>query len=1041
MKLKEGIYENLITDRLSDDIRQTEDAGFVCKTEDIDVAESAKLLADFLAETIRKKLEDKEVSVEDKIEFTNQILESADIEDGQMLVEAPRLLSAVVNSQREAQLRATNKALVRPLSGFRVSNLFTGGQSGLSIGTEIVRDIASADQICIIVSFLRMSGIRMMLDQLRDFCKTEGHSLRIITTTYCGVTEAKAVEQLSQLPNTEIRISYNTRIERLHAKSYIFVRNSGFSTAYIGSSNLSHSAQTDGLEWNIRVTNVENPHIIKSALATFERYWNSENFEDFRLGGIEKFKKELSLQRGNGRSLALDLFTRYQVLPHQKMILDKLQVEREENGLFRNLVVAATGTGKTVVSAFDYKRFRRQNPQHDRLLFVVHREEILKQSLRTFRSVLGDANFGELWVGNYRPEDSLEHLFVSVATFNSNIDIFRQQGFDYYDYIIIDEAHHAAASSYRIIVNEFKPKVLLGLTATPERMDGKSLLPDFGGKISAEIRLPQALDEGLLTPFQYLCISDPLDISGKELWANGKYILSKLTDRLCNYERVGLIISKLREYLPDETKCHALCFCSDRRHATFMAEQFVKYGLRAAALTSETNKEERVRVNRALANGDINYLCVVDIFNEGVDIPEVDTVLFLRPTDSLTVFLQQLGRGLRLSEGKDFLTVLDFVAQVNRQYDFTSRFRALCVRKDRSVEDQVAKGFTLLPHGCSIFMERKAKNYILQNIHGAIYNSRRLVSELMAYDSVPTLSQFVNNCGQDIRLIYKGGKCWTSLKADAGKCAAVDVDEVSKRLAKGMGKLVHINSANFIHFIRKYLNNGCRVVIDASLDNREKAANDQFTVMLYYALFQERIGKLGYANIYEALHLVERYPLFKQEMIEMMDYLQENLDFKTYPMDAGISAGLELYGCYTKEEIFALFGRQTADKKMQGAASGAFSIEEKNVELFFVTLNKSEKDFSPTTQYNDYFISENRFHWQSQNSMSHTNNGARYVNQPSNGRRFILFVREDKKDGFGNTCPYYCMGLVDYVKSHGNFPMNIEWQLEKPAIAKFIKAV
>ena len=1041
MKLKEGIYENLITDRLSGDISQTEDAGFVCQTEDIDSAESAKMLADFLADTIRKKLEDRDVPVEEKIELTNQILESANVEDEDMLVEAPRLLSAVISSQKNAELRATDKALVRPLSGFRVSNLFTGGQSGLSLGSEIMRDIASADQICIIVSFLRMSGIRMMLDQLRDFCKVDGHSLRIITTTYCGVTEAKAVEQLSQLPNTEIRISYNTKIERLHAKSYIFVRNSGFSTAYIGSSNLSHSAQTDGLEWNIRVTNVENPHIIKSALATFERYWNSENFEDFRLGGIEKFQKELSLQRSRGKDNVVDLYTRYQLLPHQKMILDKLQVEREENGLFRNLVVAATGTGKTVVSAFDYKRFRKDNPQHDRFLFVVHREEILKQSLHTFRSVLGDANFGELWVGNFRPENSLEHLFVSVATLNSNIDIFRQQGLDYYDYIIIDEAHHAAASSYRVLVDEFKPRVLLGLTATPERMDGKSLLPDFGGKISAEIRLPQALDEGLLTPFQYLCISDPLDISGNELWANGKYIISKLTDRLCNYERTGLIISKLREYLPDETKCHALCFCSDKRHAAFMAEQFSKYGLKAAALTAETNAEERVRVNRELASGRINYLCVVDIFNEGVDIPEVDTVLFLRPTDSLTIFLQQLGRGLRLSAGKDFLTVLDFVAQVNRQYDFSSRFRALCTRKDRNIEEQVKNGFTLLPHGCSIFMERKAKSYILENIHSAVYNSKRLVRELMAYDSVPTLSQFVDNCGQDIRLIYKGGKCWTSLKCEAGKCAPLHTDDITKRLTKGMANLVHVNSAAFIQFVRNFLNNGCRVVDENSADDKKREVRRQFSVILYYALFQDRVSKLGYSDIYEPLQLVENYPLFKQEMNELMDYLQDNLYLKTYPMKNGLSGGLELYGCYTKEEIFALFDRQTADKKMQGAASGAFSIEEKNVELFFVTLNKSEKDFSPTTQYDDYFISENRFHWQSQNSMSHTNKGARYVNQQSNGRRFILFVREEKKDGFGNTCPYYCMGFVDYVRSSGNFPMNIEWQLEKPAMAQFIKVV
>ena len=1031
MQLKEGIYENLISDRLLDDMRQTEAEGYVCKTDKIDAAESAKMLADFLADAIRRKLEDADVPLEDKIEMANNILDSADVNDDEKLSNVPELLSAVVSSQRAAAMSATKKDVVRPLSGFRVSNLFTGGHSGVSLGTEIMRDIASADQICVIVSFLRMSGIRMMLDQLRDFCKQDGHRLRVITTTYCGVTEAKAVEQLAALPNTEIRISYNTNIERLHAKSYIFVRNSGFSTAYIGSSNLSHSAQTDGLEWNIRVTNVENPHIIKSALATFEMYWNSENFEDFAVGGIEKFRRELALQHSRSSSSAIEIFSRYQLLPHQKAILDRLQVEREENGLMRNLVVAATGTGKTVISAFDYKRFREANPLHNRLLFVVHREEILKQSLRTFRSVLGDANFGELWVGNYRPDDSIDHLFVSVATLNSNLDLFRQQGLDFYDYIVVDEAHHAAASSYRVIVNEFRPRLLLGLTATPERMDGQSLLPDFGGRISAEIRLPQALDEGLLTPFQYLCITDDVDLSDDELWANGKYIVSRLTDRLCNHERVGLIIQKLREYLPDERRCHALCFCSDRRHAKFMADEFNRYGLSSAALTSATSAEERVRLNRDLATGRVNYLCVVDIFNEGVDIPEVDTVLFLRPTDSLTVFLQQLGRGLRLSAGKDFLTVLDFVAQVNRQYDFTSRFRALCLRKDRSIEEQVKTGFTLLPHGCSIYMERKAQKYILANIHSAIYNTRRLVKELMAYDTVPTLAQFIENCGQDVRLIYKGSNCWTTLKADAGKCAPIANDALSRRLVKGMGNLTHVNSVAFIRFIKRFVADGCTLHDYGS----------HFALMLYYALYQERIGKLGFHGIGEALERVGQYPQLCQEIEELMDYLHDNLEFKTYPMGCDFPSGLELYGCYTREEVFALFDRQTANKKMQGVAAGVFSIDENNTELLFVTLNKSEKDFSPSTQYNDYFISEHRFHWQSQNTMSHSNAGSRYANQHSSGRRFLLFVREDKKDGFGNTSPYYCMGLLNYVSSHGNYPMNIEWELQKPAMARFIKAV
>lgn len=1031
MKLKEGVYENIVNNQLKDDIIDSENNGLVCKTDAIDDAESSKLLAQYISDSLCRKLEDCDCSIEEKIVKVNALLDSIDAAE-QEHISLPQLLSSVISKAKKAQMSITGKNVIRPLSGFRVSNLFTGGQSGLSLNSEITRDIQSADKIYIIVSFLRLSGVRMIIDKLRDFCSTNGHILRIITTTYCGITEPKALEQLSQLPNTEIRISYNSTVERLHAKSYIFLRNSGLSTAYIGSSNLSHTAHTDGLEWNIRVTNIENPHIIKSAVATFERYWNSDHFEDFRIGGIEKFYSELNIQRSRFNATDnTENLTRYQLFPHQKTILDRLQVERDVNNLYRNLIVAATGTGKTVISAFDYKRFCNNKAKRPTLLFVAHREEILKQSIRAYRSVLQDANFGDLWVGHFKP-GSIEHIFVSVSTLHNNIDTLKQNGLDFYDYIVIDEAHHASASSYRTIVNDFKPKILLGLTATPERMDQVSLLPDFGNKISAEIRLPQALEEGLLTPFQYICVTDPVDISGDELWANGKYILEKLTDKLCNTERVGLIVRKLKEYISDETKCHALCFCSDKRHAIYMASQLRQYGLSAEALTSDTNAEERVRLNKALASGEINYLCVVDIFNEGVDIPEVDTALFLRPTDSLTIFLQQLGRGLRLSENKDFLTVLDFVAQVNRQYDFTSRFRALCTRQDKSIEEQVKNGFTLLPQGCSIYMEQKAKNYILDNIHSAIYNSRRLVKELMSYDTTPTLSQFVANNGQDIRLIYKNNSCWTVLKRNAGKCTNFENDEITSRLIKGMSNLIHINTLFYLLFIQKFLENHCVVTDDE---------NEHYKIMLYYALYQDKIDKTSFTSVNEALATVEQYPLFKQEMSEIIDYIIENLEFKTYRLENGYPDELELYGNYTREEIFTIFNRQTAERRMQGSAAGLFYLQEYNTELLFVTLNKSDKDFSPTTQYNDYFISENRFHWQSQNNASHTNNGARYTEQKENGRRFILFVRESKRDAFGNTCPYYCMGQVDYISSYGNYPMNIEWQLQKPALPKFIKAV
>lgn len=1030
MKLIEGTYENLITDGLKREMLTSSEKGLICKQEDIDGAESPNMLTEHLSRIIRNRLSDENLTTEERAAFANRLIDFLGEEKEEKVVDDKQKLAAVVSRQEEARLKATNSTLVRPLTGFRVSNLFTGGQSHVSLSSEIERDIESADSICMIVSFLKLSGVNLIYDHLKRFCSNPQHRLRIITTTYCGVTDAKAVERLASLPNTEIRISYNTQIERLHAKSYIFERNSGFSTAYIGSSNLSKSAQTDGLEWNIRVTNVENPHIINAALATFDIYWNSHNFEDFREGGIEKLYKEL--QKVREPQLATDVLAKYTILPHQKQILDKLAVIRE-GGVRRNLIVAATGTGKTVISAFDYKVFTEQTEGTHRLLFVAHREEILKQSRRTYRSVLLDANFGDIWVGDSRPQNGIDHLFISVQTFNSKYErIFSGLPADYYDYIVIDEAHHLVADSYRKIISKFTPKLLVGLTATPERMDGVSLLPDFDNQISAEIRLPKALDEGLLTPFQYLCISDETDLTDEELMQGDRYVATKLTEKLCNSQRVGLIVNRLQYYLADEHKCRALGFCATKKHAQFMAEEFRRVGLKAAYLTSD-NDAERLSLNKQLAKGEINYLFVVDIFNEGVDIPAVDTVLFLRPTESLTIFLQQLGRGLRLYPGKQQLTVFDFVAQLNQKYDFASRFRSLLTRTDKSVVDQVKNGFTLLPHGCAIHMEEKAQEYVLQNIKAAIYNKARLVKELRTYTHTPTLAEFIENNGQDVRLIYKGGYCWSSLKREAGMCDYPE-DDNTKLFVKGIGNLVHVNTVSYLNFIRKVMLAKGNVKCN---DEREET----FAVMLYYTLFIDKISKVGVKSISEALRRLADYPMFISEILELTDYLLAHLETKTFSVGEGMPMGLEQYGCYTREEVFAIFKRQTANKKMQGSVAGVFNIEELNTELFFVTLNKSDKDFSAETMYNDYVVSENEFRWESQNTDSHQGKGKRFVEQKKNGKKFLLFVRENKKDGYGNTCPFICFGLVDYIRSKDDKPMKINWQTHHPILPRFLNAV
>ncbi len=1037
MKLSQGIYENIISNEILSEINALTDSSV--KKLPIDKEESSVILSTYLSKLLKQKLEDND-STEDNIKLVNKLIQDFSDTDENLISDKENFLAEVISNQKKTEQTAAKFETARPETGFLYSSLFTGRGSKIPLYSEIKKDIESSDEIFFIISFLKLSGLNLIYEDLKKFCNQANHKLRIITTTYCGITEPKAVERIAELPNTEVRISYNTKKECLHAKSYIFIRNSGCSTAYIGSSNLSKSAQTEGLEWNIRVTNAENEHIINAAKATFDTYWNNPDFEEYKAGDEEKLRKELKLAKTGG--ISFEHLQQFSILPHQKKILDKIQVEREQNGNYKNLVVAATGTGKTVISAFDYRRFSNKEKSH-KLLFVAHRKEILEQSIKTYRSVLNDANFGELWVANYKPTNGIENLFLSVDMFASRWDeTFSKLPADYYDYIVIDEAHHSTANSYRELFKHFTPKVLLGLTATPERMDGSSLLPDFGGKITAEIRLPEALEQGLLSPFQYYCISDDTDLTDDSIWRGGKYINSELSLRLCTKQRTALIVKTLNYYLADEQKVRALCFCTDKEHAKFTAENLSLSGLKADYLVSgdsEQAKDKRKEVVNKLRRGEINYLCVVDIFNEGVDIPEVDTVLFLRPTESLTIFLQQLGRGLRLCPEKEVLTVFDFVAHVNKKFDFESRFRALLKKGDGGIDikKQITEGFVLLPPGCSIMMEEKARNYVLQTISASIFTKNKLIQSIQSYQTVPTLGQFINDIHQDVRLIYKGKNCWTSLLKAAGKITYQE-DEVSLLLTNNLTKLTHLNCPAYLRFILKIIEEKENLICS-------KPTEEKYLYIFCYNLFYKKADKnspeTDMSSLPALLKKLNDYPQFVKEIKELVEYKLDNLEIITEPLSDDVDPGIETYGCYSRNEVLTLFDIPEAMKALTFTQQSGIVPVNENTELFFVTLNKSEKEFSPTSMYKDYIISEHKFHWQSQNKDTIKGSGSRYIDQKENGKKFILFVRETKNDGFGNTNPFYCFGYIDYITSTGEKPMSIEWEVKKPIMAKFLEAV
>ncbi|MBW6491978.1 MAG: DUF3427 domain-containing protein [Lentimicrobium sp.] len=1027
-----GLYEQLINRLIFNKLAELDNEIFFIKKSQIDKSEASRVLSQYLIEVIRFALNliTGENSIEKQIELSNKIiyllrdeLKIEEFEEDLISIEA-KILTAILK-KIDARFVDLDKHLkeITPYTRLSQSELFTGNNAGISLESEIKKEILSSNKINFLVSFIKWTGIRIFEKELTEFTE-RGGKLRVITTSYMGATDLKAVDYLAGLKNTEIKISYNSENERLHAKAYLFLRKTGFHTGYVGSSNLSRSALTNGLEWNIKVTTKEVGHIIEKFQSTFETYWQDKEFEIFnKAQHYEKLRIALKNERITERYNPSTYFN-IKPYPFQEEILENLQTERVIHGRYRNLIVAATGTGKTLISAFDFNRFRKNNP-NSTILFVAHRKEILQQAQAAFQGVLRDNNFGELWVDGIEPE-RYDCIFGSVQTLNNRLDSLNLSE-SFYDFIIIDEVHHIAASSYRPIINHFKPKILLGLTATPERMDNADILIDFSNTIAAEIRLPEALNRRLLCPFQYFGISDSIDLSNAQ-WQRGRYLPSELTRIYTqNDNRVGEIIKNLEKYVRDLYDVRALCFCVSQDHAQFMAEKFILAGYKADYLvSSRTNDREKLR--KKLLNKEINYLFVVDIFNEGVDIPEIDTVLFLRPTESLTVFLQQLGRGLRLADDKECLTVLDFVGNSRPEYDFEGKFRALIGKTNTSTHKEIEDDFPHLPLGCAIILEKKAKSIILQNIKNATtLNRNQILSKIRNYRhqaELPlTLKNFIEFYHIPIQAIYKRGS-WKRLCFEAGQIedfSNIYEKEITRAISK---KWLSSNSASYFQFILSLAKNNFE--IDISLFNEEEKL---MALMLYYDVWLENSG---FETLEDSIKALSRNATFVDEIIEILEILLDKINFLEKEILLPYSQPLKLHSRYTRDQILTAFGLSTFQQRSSNREGVAY-ISSINTELLFIDLIKSEKDFSPSTLYQDYALSEQLFHWQTQNSARpEIGRGLSYIKQNENDKIILLFVRERNEDEFGNTMSYVFLGDASFIDYTGSKPMSITWELREP---------
>ncbi|SNS79227.1 Superfamily II DNA or RNA helicase [Geodermatophilus pulveris] len=766
-----GLYEHLVTDRLSKGLAAT--PADLVQFGGLDPADAHETLtrhvADLAGRALRAAGGGDAAAVSRQVELANRIVAAItavapdSVEHDAAVPDPARTLLAVAPPSGVPGPVAFPERPAVPLS---TSALLVNGRGQPRIGYEVTREMASADRVDLLCAFVKWHGLRVLEDALTDF-RERGARLRVITTTYMGATDQRALDRLVEL-GAEVKVSYETRTTRLHAKAWLFHRGTGMSTAYVGSSNLSRAALLDGLEWNVRLSNVEQSHLLTTFAETFDSYWVDPSFEDYlpsRDG--DRLRVALSAERGGPTDLPIEIAT-LDVRPfgYQQEILDELQAEREVHDRWRNLVVMATGTGKTVVSALDYRRLRSAGTV-ERLLFIAHREELLTQSLSTFRHVLRQGDFGELFVGGQRPRQ-WRHVFGSVQSL-TQLDLAKLDP-GHFDMVIVDEFHHAEAATYRRLLEHLQPKVLIGLTATPERTDGGDVRRWFDGRTAVELRLWEALKQGLLAPFQYFGIHD--DVALNQLrWKRGRgYHTTELTNVYTGDDhRVRLVLQAVKDKVEDPGRMRALGFCVSVQHAQYMADRFTRAGIPSRAVTATSTREERAAALAALRDRTVNVLFTVDLFNEGLDIPAVDTVLFLRPTESATVFLQQLGRGLRLAEDKACLTVLDFIGAQHREFRFDLRFRALTGSSRRGVPRDVEQGFPTLPAGCHIELDRMAQRIVLDNIKQSLSVSwKGLVNEATREQS-PSLADFLEETGIELEDLYRGnGRSWLDLQRAAG---------------------------------------------------------------------------------------------------------------------------------------------------------------------------------------------------------------------------------------------------------------------------------
>ena len=883
------------------------------------------------------------------------------------------------------------------------------------------------------VAFINFSGVQLLLEV---FSKLENKNIKgkILTSTYLNFTEVKALEKLKQFKNIELKI-YDCNITNLgfHPKSYIFEFND-FYEVIVGSSNITASAFKTNVEWNVKTIVKKDDEYLKNILNEFNNLWK-ESFEvneDF----LHKYANFMENQK---RDFLPSFFYKQNIKINfmQKNALEKLQSLRQKNQN-KALVIAATGSGKTYLSAFDVKNFEAK-----RVLFLVHRENILLSAKQSFENVISNKTFG-LFTGN-KKEKEQNYLFSTIQTMSLYFEEFERKEFDY---MIIDEAHHATSPTYKKVIEYFQPKFLLGLTATSNRMDGNSIYEIFDENIACDIRLNDALEHGLIVPFHYFGISDIQSIDYENVDLTKIDLLAKL---LSVNKRVDYIIEQMNFYSFVGNKRKAIGFCVSKEHGIYMSEEFNKRGIFSIFLSSEDNISSRVKYIQKLEddNDNLEVIFTVDIFNEGVDIPSINTVLFLRPTNSPIIFIQQLGRGLRKYKNKEFLTVLDFIGNHKKAY-----LIALALAGNKAIDKDSLKLFLSNNFAnfknAHICMDEISKQRILEQIEKENFNSLKYLKEQyfefksLLGNNIPKLVDFLqfNDAINPIKFIDESYSYIEFLSKVENEVKLKEL-VLNQNFVKAIRFIENLLPVKRVYefVILKYLldNDFCDENIAFKILNKYLDKVQKETIIHSFYFLNQDFLDSAQINRYLKLINFDGKSVVKTEQFSKLlenkkykEIFEDSLNYGIYLYEEEFGSFdygkpfLKLYGKYNMLNIAQLCNFPKIHSSFRG--SGFLKYEND----FFLFINIEKEKFSKSSNYNNTFLSKEVFTYQSKPSHSQNQgDGEKLCQNEKFGVKLHIFMRKfvqvDKK-----TQDFIYLGLANSIKYEGNKPISLELKLEVP---------